>query len=273
MTGSLSDRMKMYERRETDCEAMPRLPLYARIDGRCFHAFTRGMRRPFDADMSSAMIALTEFLVAETHPLIGYTQSDEISLAWWARNPDSQLPFGGRLFKVTSCLASLATVEFMALARERWPDKIAAGARPTFDCRAFSLPDALELANVFLWRERDATKNAVSMAARAHYGPADLHGKTGPQMQEMLWQKGTNFNDYPTFFKRGTFIRRVTELRDLTYEEMLRIPERHRPKGPVERSVVRALEMPPFGTVTNRVAVIMEGADPETNVQASTSGR
>lgn len=259
---ALGDRMKLYERRETDRTAMPLLPLYARLDGRCFHAFTRRMGRPFDPEMSAAMVALAKFLTAETHPLIAYTQSDEVSLAWWARGPDSQLPFGGRYFKVASCLAALATAKFLALAQERWPEKLADGALPTFDCRVFSLPDADELTNTFLWRERDATKNAVSMAARAYYGPAALHGKSAAEMQEMLWQKGVNFNDYPAFFKRGTFVRRVTVLRDLSHEELLRIPERHRPKGPVERSEVRALEMPAFGTVTNRVAVIVDGEEP-----------
>lgn len=259
---ALGDRMKLYERRETDRSAMPRLPLYARIDGRCFSAFTLGMERPFDPALSEAMIELTKFLVAETHPLIGYTQSDEISLAWWSRRPETQLPFGGRFFKLASCLAALATARFMPLAQERWPEKIAGGALPTFDCRVFSLPDGDELANTFLWRERDATKNAVSMAARAYYGPAQLHGKSAAEMQEMLWQKGVNFNDYPAFFKRGTFVRRTTALRELSLEELLRIPERHRPNGPVERSEALALEMPPFGSVVNRVAVITDGARP-----------
>lgn len=257
----LGDRMKVYERRETDRTAMPRLPIYARLDGRCFHAFTRGMERPFDPMMSEAMVELTKFLVAETHPLIGYTQSDEISLAWWATKPETQMPFGGRFFKLASCLASLATARFMALAQERWPPAVV-GRLPTFDCRVFSLPTPDELANAFLWRERDATKNAVSMAARAYYGPAALHGKSAPEMQEMLWQKGVNFNDYPAFFKRGTFVRRVTVWRELAAEELARIPERHRPTGPVERSEVRALEMPPFGAVTNRVDVIVDGAEP-----------
>jgi tRNA(His) guanylyltransferase len=257
----LGDRMKLYERRETDRSAMPRLPLYARIDGRCFHAFTRGMERPFDPALSEAMIELTKFLVAEMHPLIGYTQSDEISLAWWATNPETQLPFGGRFFKLASCLASLATARFMMLVQERWPERME--CFPTFDCRVFSLPTDDELANVFLWRERDATKNAVSMAACAYYGPPQLHGKKVAEMQEMLWAKGVNFNDYPASFKRGTFVRRVTVSRKLSRTELLRIPECHWPTAPVERSEVHALEMPPFGTVTNRVAVVVSSAEPE----------
>ena len=80
-------------------------------------------------------------------------------------------------------------------------------------------------------------------------------------MQEMLFQKGINWNDYPAFFKRGTFVQRRRVLKDLDAEKLARIPETHRPDGPIERCEVLAVDMPPFSAVTNRVAVIFEGAD------------
>lgn len=101
------------------------------------------------------------------------------------------------------------------------------------------------------------------MAARAYYGQSALHGKSAPEMQEMLFAKGVNFNDFPSHFKRGSFVRRRTVLRGLTEEELARIPEAHRPSGPVERSEIVALDMPPFGRVTNRVDVVCDSAAPE----------
>ena len=68
----------------------------------------------------------------------------------------------------------------------------------------------------------------------------------------------------PVAFKRGTFVRRATDLRNLSAEELARIPEQHRPDGPVLRSSVEALDMPPFNAVTNREAVVFDGADPTT---------
>jgi hypothetical protein len=86
-------------------------------------------------------------------------------------------------------------------------------------------------------------------------------------MQEMIFQKGQNFNDYPAFFKRGTFVRRVAVERPFTADELARIPERHRPAPDalVTRSSVVEVEMPVFAKVTNREAVIFDGLEPATN--------
>ena len=254
--------MKAYEARESDRRFLPMCPVYARLDGRNFSAFTRGMARPFDSMMTEAMIAATEALVAETHARIGYTQSDEISLVWLSERSDSSIFFDHRVAKMTSVLASYATAAFIGVLCSTNRAELVA-KRPHFDCRVFQLPTKAEAANVFLWREQDATKNAVSMAARAYYSHHELDHKNGSQMQEMLFAKGVNFNDYPAFFKRGTFVRRESVLRNMTDEEMVGVSEEHRPTGPVERSVMRRLEMPRFGSVTNREAVIFDGADPE----------
>jgi tRNA(His) 5'-end guanylyltransferase len=140
---------------------------------------------------------------------------------------------------------------------------------PVFDCRIFQLPNRTEAANAFVWREKDATKNAVSMAARTLYSHKELLGKGSSQMQEMIFQKGINFNDYPAFFKRGTFVRRISEQRTLTLEELATIPEKHRPvpDQPVTRSSIIEIEMPVFTKVLNREAVIFEGATPRTSDQ------
>lgn len=256
--------MKAYEARESERRFLPMCPVYARIDGRNFSAFTRGMERPFDPMMTEAMVATTEALVSETHARIGYTQSDEISLVWLAERSDSSIFFDHRVAKMTSVLASYATAAFIGALCSVGRHELAA-KWPHFDCRVFQLPNRAEAANVFLWRERDATKNAVSMAARACYSHRELDHKSGAKMQEMLFANGINFDDYPAFFKRGTFVRREAVQRMMTAEEMASIPEAHRPTGPVQRSVIRRLDMPSFGSVTNREAVIFDGAEPETS--------
>jgi len=170
--------------------------------------------------------------------------------------------------KMVSVLASLASVKFnhFCLADGTLQER-AAKMLPTFDCRVFQLPNRTEAANAFLWREKDATKNAISMAARSFYPHKQLHGKSSSEMQELIFQKGQNFNDYPAFFKRGTFVRRVVEERPFTPEELARIPQNHRP-GPdalVSRSRVVELDMPVFTKVLNREEVIFEGAGPLVN--------
>lgn len=258
MGDDLGDRMKAYEARETERRFLPMLPVYARIDGRNFSGFTRDFRRPFDEHMHRAMVQTTSLLVGKTHAKIGYTQSDEINLVWMGERYDGGIFFDGKVLKMASVLASLATAAFCREMSGHM-DRL-----PHFDCRVFQLPNRTEAANVFLWRELDATKNAISMAARSVYSHKALDHKNGAEMQEMLFAKGVNFNDYPVSFKRGTFVRRITVERPFTAEELERIPEKHRPVADalVTRSQIVPLDMPKFATVTNREAVIFDGAEP-----------
>lgn len=265
-TDELGDRMKVYENAEAR-RLMPLLPVMARIDGRCFSSFTRGMRRPFDPTMAEAMIDTAVFLVKETNACMGYTQSDEITLAWHSTDPKSQIWFDGRVLKMASQLGALATLNFYRYIVVAMPDY--AHRLPTFDARVWSVPNRTEGANVFLWREWDATKNSLTMAASGYYSHKDLHGKNGRDKHDMLHAKGINWNDYPVFFKRGTYVQRRTVTKPFSAEELERLPEKHQARANpdllVERSEYEPVDMPPFASVTNREAVIFEGSSPSTS--------
>ena len=264
MADALGDRMKLYEGAEAQRRFMPLLPIIARIDGRAFHAFTRGMERPYDPGFSACMVDTTVALVKETNACMGYTQSDEITLAWHSTDIKSQVWFDGRIQKMVSQLAAQATLHFYRLVLARMPDY--ADRLPTFDARAWQVPNRTEGANVFLWREWDATKNSLSMAADAHYSHKELHGKNGADKHDLLMAKGVNWNDYPTFFKRGTYVQRRTVLRPFTATEIESLPAKHQaradPTLTVERSEWGIVAMPPLGSLSNREAVIFEGAKP-----------
>lgn len=254
-TDEFGNRMKAYEAIETTRKLDPHLPIYARIDGRAFSGFTRGMERPFDLRMTGAMIETTKHLVHETHALVGYVQSDEISLVWLADRPESDVLFSGKVQKMTSVLASMAAAKFATVIPAGFEHRL-----PHFDCRVFQLPSKEEAANAFLWRAMDARKNAISMVAQSRFSPKQLHGKDQKAMLTMLAEIGVDFESYPEGCRRGTFVRRVVVTRDLTAEELAKIPEKHRPVGPVERNDMRVINMPPFNKVKNRVEVIFDGA-------------
>lgn len=262
------DRMKAYEAVETSRAFDPALPIYARIDGRSFSGFTRGMERPFDPRMAAAMVATTKQLVRETHARIGYTQSDEISLVWLCDKPESEPLFGGKVHKLTSVLASMAAAHFaFALPVCFGQDEAVrlSTMAPHFDARVFQLPSTMEASNAFLWRAMDARKNSVSMAARAHFSHKSLHGKDQRDMRAMMAEKGIDFETaYPAFFKWGTWVRRVTFERAFDADELARIPEKHRPAPDalVTRSEIREVPMPEFHKVSNRVDVIFDAAEP-----------
>lgn len=264
MSDALGHRMKLYEGIEADRMLMPLLPILARMDGRCFHAFTRGMNQPFDMAFASMMIGTTEALMHETNASMGYTQSDEITLAWHSTDNESQVWFNGRIAKMVSQLAAQATLHFYRSACDLKP--IFASRLPTFDARVWQVPNRTEGANAFLWREWDATKNSISMAASTVYSDKELFGKNGDEKQEMLFQKGINWNDYGSHSKRGTFVQKRMVTRAFTVDEIDKLPPRHfartNPDLKVERSEIMALDMPPFAKVTNREDVIFEGAEP-----------
>lgn len=259
----LGDRCKSFELAEAGRRAMRGLPLLARLDGRAFHTFTRDLRRPYDHGMSTAMIETTRYLVQEMLALVGYTQSDEITLAWFepSQSP-STYAFDGRFQKVASVLSGMASARFGQLVREHLPQK--ADETPHFDCRVWQVPTLDDAAEVFIWREDDATRNSVSMAAVTHYSDAELDGKSSNEKQEMLWQKDVNWNDFPAFFKRGSYLQRRTAARTLTDEERARIPEAHRPPpgATFQRTQVVELDLPPIRTIANLPAVLFERAEP-----------
>lgn len=261
----LGNRMKMYENQEAGRRFIPMLPVYARIDGRSFSKFTKGMERPYDVNFSTAMQLTTKDLVRETGACMGYTQSDEISLVWHTTNPNSSIFFDGRIQKMTSQLAALASVYFMQYAQQRWPEKITATKLPTFDARVFTLPNRTEAINCFVWREWDATKNSIFMAASHYYSHKQLHKKNGRDMFDMLLQRGVNWNEYPHFFKRGVYIARRYRDVLLSDHEYEKIPEKYRPKDKlVRRCVVEEIFMPPITSVINKEAVFFGGAAPLT---------
>jgi len=240
---TIGDRMKLYEAPSTSRMAFKGQPLVARLDGKSFHTFCKGLKRPFDHRLSDLMVETMMALVDRFNANVGYTQSDEITLVWLTA-PDStvDLPFSGRFQKLESLLAGFCSAFFMKRVPESLPEK--ADTVPYFDCRAFVVPTVQEAYHSVLWRQQDCTKNAISMAAQSMFSHKYLQCRTGPEMQELMWkEKGVNFNDYPAFFKRGTFARRVKEERMLTEEQLATIPEEHRPTGPVTRSFVDKIDI------------------------------
>ena len=74
--------------------------------------------------------------------------------------------FDGKVFKLVGVLASTAARYFNRNVKKHVPEK--EGVDADFDCRVWNVPSPMEAANVFVWREMDATRNSVSMAAQAH---------------------------------------------------------------------------------------------------------
>lgn len=199
----LGDRMK--EQYEDRCRFLLPRRTYTimRLDGRAFHNYTKGMERPFDFNFMDKMDGLAMDLCGEVAgSVFAYVQSDEISILLQDFESHGTQPwFGGNIQKMVSVAASFAGAWF-----NDGEFDLGVG-RGTFDCRVFTIPDPVEVANYFVWRQRDCVRNSIQMAAQNEFSAKQLHGVSTDQCQEMLFsEKGINWNDFPDGAKRGRLI-------------------------------------------------------------------
>jgi tRNA(His) 5'-end guanylyltransferase len=190
----IGDRMKRYE--SVFHYTLPRrIPVILRLDGRAFHTITRKrFGKNWSMEFVEQMIRTAIVVAKELNADFCYSQSDEISfLLTDYRTIQTEAWFGYDINKMVSISASLASAEFTRLY----------GRNICFDSRVFSLPQD-EVCNYFIWRQIDATRNAIQMAGREHFSHKQLLNKNCNEIQEMLFkEKGINFNDYPIIRKRG----------------------------------------------------------------------
>lgn len=241
------DRMKSYEAVETERAVFPGCPVYVRLDGRSFSKFTKGLRRPYDRKLSWIMVEVAKHLAKEFKADLAYTQSDEISLGWKNTDPDSEFMFGGRIQKLISTMAGVASAKFNQLCL-RIDDNFAERALkmvPSFDARLFQLPSLIELMNAFVWREQDGRRNAISMAAQSRYSHKSLQGVSSKGMLERMKADGVDFDTfYPQFFRCGTYLQRVLK----EYPVPDSVPIQHRTSDTFIRSSYEKLKTIPKNT-------------------------
>lgn len=238
----LGNRMKGYEN-ISRYYLTKKTPVIIRIDGKAFHSFTKGFKKPFDDILMKSMQETAKYLCANIMGCkLAYTQSDEISLLLvdYERN-ESQSWFENNLVKMVSVSASMATMAFSkAMCKEinafenthnptyanagfytkMWDsyenekmDTIYRNAYyngAMFDARAFIIPKE-EVCNYFIWRQQDATRNSIQMVAQSLFSHKELQNKNCKELQELMFQeKGVNWNDFDNVCKRGSCIIKET---------------------------------------------------------------
>jgi tRNA(His) 5'-end guanylyltransferase len=269
---TIGDRIKSYEA-TTETRLLPRLPVVVRLDGRSFSKFTKGMEKPFDSKFRKAMVEVTKYLVEQTNAKIGYTQSDEISLILHADNlQNGSVLFDGRVQKISSNFASMASVKFLLEMQKSFPEKVdGSKTLPSFDCRVFAVPSKTEATNSIYWRTLDAVKNSISMVAQSQFSHKQLQGLSCNQMQyKLLTEKDINWNDFSSAEKQGVFIRKERVQVKLDEERLAKIPEDKRPEGGiVTRGRIFEIDMPNFLKVTNRNEVVFDGEEPILSKESS----
>lgn len=228
---ALGSRMKHNYEEVSKYRLTRRTPVIIRLDGKSFHTFTKGFKRPFDDILHKAMKNTMLYLCKNIQGCkFGYTQSDEITLLLTDFDTiTTDAWFDYEVQKLCSISASMATFAFnryfadavneyftgcamdkyqktMCLARDK-------GAM--FDARCFNIP-VDEVANCFIWRIQDCVRNAVQMVAQSEFTPDEIHKKSTDKLIKMLeTEKNIKFCQFPAEYKYGV----IAFKKKLTYED------------------------------------------------------
>lgn len=207
MKDAIGDRIKSNYEDRTRISLPRRSYTIIRIDGKAFHTYTKGLVRPFDDGLIKDMDLTAAYLCKNIMGVkFAFVQSDEISLLLTDfEDIGTQAWFDNNLQKMCSVSASMATKAFNE-ARLKRSGFIKDFKWGEFDARVFQIPQKIEVENYFIWRQQDTTRNSISSVAQSLYSAKQLHGVTTDGMQELIFQKGINWNDYAPKYKRGRLI-------------------------------------------------------------------
>ncbi len=198
---TLDKQMRRFEQ-SLDRVLLEGINIVARLDG---HGFTRltkkewNLEKPFDVRFRDAMMHTTRHLMDCGFRIIyGYTQSDEISLLF---HPND-MTFARKERKLLSILAGEASACF----------SLKTGKTAVFDCRLIPLPTRENVVDYFRWRQEDAHRNSLNshcywMLRKEGVSPSNaqkrISGISNGEKNEILFQHGINYNDLPSWQKRG----------------------------------------------------------------------
>lgn len=179
---------------------LPGAWVVVRVDGRGFSRFTESrFEKPFDLKFHGLMVHTAQALLQEMQGVYAYTESDEISVLF---RPDWDF-FDRSLEKVVSTSASIATATFTH----------AAGALANFDSRVWLGADQSVVVDYFSWRQADASRCALNgwcywtlrkRGLSVTEATAEIDRQSVGFKNELLFQHGINFNDLPSWQRRGT---------------------------------------------------------------------
>ncbi|HIH36690.1 MAG TPA: tRNA 5'-guanylyltransferase [Methanocellales archaeon] len=211
-------------------------PIAIRVDGRNFKKLLKNFKKPYDKRFIAAMADATELLMRESglNPRFAYIFSDEINLFFL------KIPFQGRIEKLDSVVSS-----FLASALS-----LTLKTTISFDARVIPLSEQdvhkyLELRQAEAWRNHVNSygyyallEDGLSKRAAA----LNMEGMDSKEIHDMLFERGINLAETPTWQRRGVLIRKEI------YQKPGYDPKKH--LGVLSRrgKVIQDWEIPLFST-------------------------
>lgn len=220
--------------------------IIAHIDGRSFSKMIKNkFQKPFDRDFINMMNETASYLCAMVQGVhLAYVQSDEISLLIKKNTPESDVFFGGRLCKMQSIIASLATAKFNQLMAAKtiqnnmyeitlmdFEDTEDTVYSPSdcvdtvlnmplcqFDCKVWDVDTANDAMAWLLFRNIDCIRNSKQQAAQTYLPHNVLLGlDSDTQIKMLLDEKGVDWNSFSDGEKWGRLIYREKKERTHTF--------------------------------------------------------
>ena len=242
----LGKRMRDYEMRDRYF-LQKRIPVAIRVDMRAGHTFTKGFKRPFDDILMKSMQETAKYMCENMgNAKFAYVQSDEITIILTDYDTlETDCWFNYRTDKLCSISASMATMAFNKYFEENVTNEVleykmvphcveiqqeikeyhntliaALDKGAMFDARCFNIPKE-EVTNLIYWRQLDASRNSIQMVGQANFSHNELQNKSCNDIQDMLMlQKNINWNDFPTYQKRGSCVIKSDEKETITEDNI-----------------------------------------------------
>ena len=214
---------------------------------RAGHTFTRGFKRPFDDIFMKSMQETAKYMCENMgNAKFAYVQSDEITIILTDYDTlETDCWFNYRTDKLCSISASMATMAFNKYFEENVTNEVleykmvphcveiqqeikeyhntliaALDKGAMFDARCFNIPKE-EVTNLIYWRQLDASRNSIQMVGQANFSHNELQNKSCNDIQDMLMlQKNINWNDFPTYQKRGSCVVKSDEKETITEDNI-----------------------------------------------------
>lgn len=204
-----------------------------RIDGHGFSKWTKGFDKPFDDLLVQTLSEVAKSLMDEFKAVVAYSQSDEITLIL---EPDDNMIYSGRVQKITSLMASFASMKFNNLLQEEWHEmnrwficgfdrkqphdirqELLASkiGKAFFDARVFQVDSASEAFNALLWRTRDCERNSKNVFAQSKFSHKECMNKTSDELVEMCRNNGYIWEELPDQYKFGILWKKELYLKEL----------------------------------------------------------
>ena len=208
------------------------------VDGRSFSKNIKNkFKKPFDSDFINMMNETAVYLCENVQAAkIAYVQSDEITLLLKKDTPEDDIFFGGRLCKMQSVIASLATAKFNQLMTiynikknancflseleklrygvsiynvEDVVKFVESAPLYQFDCKVWDVDTANDAFAWFLFRNIDCIRNSKQQTAQAWCDHKELLGLQTDEQIALLNEKHGIY--WYTFDDREKFGRIVSK--------------------------------------------------------------